>query len=187
MKSSALGNRGTLRPRKQKPSAAIRRRGQAGADRVRLPHTATKIAGRPIVVNDLLTIVGRCIMRYPISGRTMSRVAREIVTVLPDPVAGEVNIVLSGYRISLTADETASLARGLLNCLGQLRWGEKPAGHSMPSLPEAPSPASSKDDGAKPAMSPVAAESDSVQQRTRSLIQASIRDKGLSLREERRS
>ncbi len=117
----------------------------------------------------------------------MSRVAREIVTVLPDPVAGEVNIVLSGYRISLTADETASLARGLLNCLGQLRWGEKRAGHSMTSLPEAPSRPSAKDDGARPAVSPVAAESDSVQQRTRALIQASIRDKGLSLREERRS
>jgi hypothetical protein len=123
----------------------------------------------------------------------MSRVAREIVTVLPDPVAGEVNIVLSGYRISLTADETAVLARGLLNCLGQLRWGEKraadAAGHptTTTSLPEAPPRASAKDDGAKPALSPVAVESDSVQQRTRSLIQASIRDKGLSLREERRS
>lgn len=126
----------------------------------------------------------------------MSRVAREIVTVLPDPVAGEVNIVLSGYRISLSADETAVLARGLLNCLGQLRWGEKraagaagPATTSMSttSLPEAPLRASAKDDGARPAVSPVAVESDAVQQRTRSLIQASIRDKGLSLREERRS
>jgi len=121
----------------------------------------------------------------------MSRVAREIVSVLPDPVAGEVNIVLSGYRISLSADETAALARGLLNCLGQLRWGERraagAAGHSATSLPEAPSRASAKDDEAKPAVSPVAAQSDSVQQRNRALIQASIKDKGLSLREERRS
>jgi hypothetical protein len=123
----------------------------------------------------------------------MSRVAREIVSVLPDPLAGEVNIVVSGYRISLTADETAVLARGLLNCLAQLRWGEKrAAGHanaslSTTSLPEAPSRASAKDDGPKPAVSPVAVESDAVQQRTRALIEASIRDKGLSLREERRS
>lgn len=130
-------------------------------------------------------------MYYPISGRRMSRVAREIVSVLPDPVAGEVNIVLSGYRISLSADETAALARGLLNCLGQLRWGERraagAAGHSATSLPEAPPRASAKDDEAKPAVSPVAAQSDSVQQRNRALIQASIKDKGLSLREERRS
>jgi hypothetical protein len=125
----------------------------------------------------------------------MSRVAREIVSVLPDPVAGEVNIVLSGYRISLTADETALLARGLLNCLGQLRWGEKhaaTAGHSSTSLsaaslPEASPRASARDDGPRLAVSPVAAESDAVQQRTRALIEASIRDKGLSLREERRS
>lgn len=121
----------------------------------------------------------------------MSRVAREIVTVLPDPAAGEVNIVLSGYRISLTADETALLARGLLNCLGQLRWGEKRAagdpGQSTTSLPETLPRASAKDAAAAPTLSPVAAESEAAQQRTRTLIQASIRDKGLSLREERRS
>ena len=129
----------------------------------------------------------------------MSRVAREIVSVLPDPVAGEVNVVVSGYRISLTADETAVLARGLLNCLSQLRWGEKRAagttGHhhhptttlSATGLPEAPPRASASQDAAKPAMSAVAVEPDAVQQRHRTLIQASIRDKGLSLREERRS
>jgi hypothetical protein len=128
----------------------------------------------------------------------MSRVAREIVSVLPDPVAGEVNVVVSGYRISLTADETAVLARGLLNCLNQLRWGEKRAAgaidHHHPTttlsatgLPEAAPRASAGDDAAKPALSPVAVEPDAVQQRHRTLIQASIRDKGLSLREERRS
>jgi hypothetical protein len=106
-------------------------------------------------------------------------------------VAGEVNIVLSGYRISLTADEAAQLARGVLNCLGRLRWGEQraagPAAASpLPaSLPEAPPRAATKDD-ARPAVSPVPG-SDAVQQRTRALIQASIKDKGLSLREERRS
>jgi hypothetical protein len=143
-------------------------------------------------VNDLLTIAGGCIGSYPISGRTMSRVAREIVSVLPDPVAGEVNIVVSGYRISLTADEAASLARGVLNCLGQLRWGEKrAAGIAMASPPAAGSPeaprAAAADGGPRPAASPAAVEPDAVQQRHRTLIQASIRDKGLSLREERRS
>ena len=119
----------------------------------------------------------------------MSRVAREVVSVLPDPVAGEVNIVVSGYRISLTADEAALLARGVLNCLGQLRWGEKrSAGQAIAGPPttrpdEAPRAAY---EGVKPAVPP-AAEPDAVQQRHRTLIQASIRDKGLSLREERRS
>jgi len=118
----------------------------------------------------------------------MSRVAREIVSVLSDPVAGEVNVVVSGYRISLTADEAALLARGLLNCLGQLRWGEKrAAGPSITSPAEAPPRASAAYEGAKPAASPAADESDAAQQRHRTLIQASIKDKGLSLREERRS
>ena len=105
----------------------------------------------------------------------MSRVAREVVSVLPDPVAGEVNVVVSGYRISLTADEAALLARGLLNSLGQLRWGEKrAAGPPLSNLSVAGPPEA-------------AAEPDAAQQRHRRLIQASIRDKGLSLREERRS
>jgi hypothetical protein len=122
----------------------------------------------------------------------MSRVAREIVSVLPDPVAGEVHVVVSGYRISLTADETAVLARGLLNSLAQLRWGEKRAagqaiaGPSITSADDAPR-ASAAYEGAKPAAPPAAAAPDAAQQRHRTLIQASIRDKGLSLREERRS
>jgi hypothetical protein len=107
----------------------------------------------------------------------MSRVAREIVSVLPDPVAGEVNVVVSGYRISLTADEAALLARGLLNSLGQLRWGEtRAAGQPAANPPVTGSPEA-----------PAAIEPEPAQQRHRTLIQASIRDKGLSLREERRS
>src|SRR5690348_18307771 len=113
----------------------------------------------------------------------MSRVAREVVSVLPDPVAGEVHVVVSGYRISLTADEAALVARGLLNSLGQLRWGEKrAAGQAIAGPPatrtdEAPHAAY---EGAKPAVPPPAAELDAAQQRHRTLIQASIRDKGLS-------
>jgi hypothetical protein len=121
----------------------------------------------------------------------MSRVAREVVSVLPDPVAGEVNVVVSGYRISLTADEAALLARGLLNSLGQLRWGEKRAGGQAIAGP----PLSRSDEaspraayeGAKPGVPPAPPEADAAQQRHRTLIQASIKDKGLSLREERRS
>ena len=120
----------------------------------------------------------------------MSRVAREVVSVLPDPVAGEVHVVVSGYRISLTADEAALLARGLLNSLAQLRWGEKRAsGQALAGPP----PVSRTDDapraayeGAKP-FAPPPADPDAAQQRHRTLIEASIRDKGLSLREERRS
>ena len=120
----------------------------------------------------------------------MSRVAREIVSVLPDPVAGEVNIVVSGYRISLTADEAALLARGLLNSLGQLRWGEKRVtGQAIAGPPpgRTDEPPRAAYEGAKPAMPPPPVEPDAAQQRHRTLIQASIRDKGLSLREERRS
>lgn len=117
----------------------------------------------------------------------MSRVAREVVSVLPDPVAGEVNVVVSGYRISLTADEAALLARGVLNCLGQLRLGENRATSQSTSFPETPPGPLAKNNGAKPVVSPVAVEPDAAQQRHRALIQASIRDKGLSLREERRS
>ena len=121
----------------------------------------------------------------------MSRVAREVVSILPDPVAGEVNIVVSGYRISLTADEAAVLARGLLNCLGNLRWGERRAmegtGHSKPSLPEALPRIAASDEAAAHSESAAPPAADAGQQRTRALIQASIREKGLSLREERRS
>ena len=120
----------------------------------------------------------------------MSRVAREIVSVLPDPVAGEVNIVVSGYRISLTADEAALLARGVLNCLGQLRWGEKrAAGQAIAGPPAAHGDETARAayEGAKPGVPPAAGEAEAAQQRRRTLIQASIKDKALSLREERRS
>src|SRR5690348_18349774 len=101
----------------------------------------------------------------------MSRVAREVVSVLPDPVAGEVNVVVSGYRISLTADEAALLARGLLNSLGQLRWGEKRAAGAIAAPPitrtnETPRAAY---EGAKPTVPPAAAEPDAAQQRHRTL------------------
>lgn len=97
------------------------------------------------------------------------KVTREIVTVLSDPAAGEVNVVLSGFRITLTADEAFLLANGLARCLAQRR---------EPATAETSGPAESED---------AAVESEPAQQRTRALIQASIRDKGLSLRDEQRT
>jgi hypothetical protein len=107
-------------------------------------------------------------------------------------MVGEVHIVVQGYRITLTAEETSLLARGLLNCLEQLRWAQRrdaeaeTGGHGA-SAPEARPRVTGEDDALRPFVSPPAAESDATQQRMRALIQATIRDKGLSLGEERRS
>ncbi len=94
------------------------------------------------------------------------RVTQEAVTVLANPVAGEINIILGGLRITLSADESALLAGGLVNGLEQLR-------------------AMAKAEAAMPETWGVgrADEAEAMQQRTRALIQATIRDKGLSLRD----
>jgi hypothetical protein len=112
-------------------------------------------------------------------------------------MAGEVNVVLSGHRITLSVDESAILARGLLNCVEQLRWARDREARATSEIssnngrataaPETPSGVAGKTDGTKPPMPPMATESEAIQQRTRALIKASIRDKGLSLREESRS
>jgi hypothetical protein len=127
----------------------------------------------------------------------VSRVTREIVTVLPDPVVGEVHVVVQGYRITLTAEETSLLARGLLNCLEQLRWAQRRDAEAETAITETSGRAAGspdtrpgltgENDAAMPIASPSGAASDVTQQRMRALIQATIRDKGLSLREERRS
>jgi hypothetical protein len=114
------------------------------------------------------------------------KVTQETVTVLPNAALGEVNIILAGLRITLTADESSLLARGLASSLEQLQgmqkqeaaaaetWG---VGRSTPDAPDLRSGSAGKD---------AAAESEAMQQRTRALIQASMRDKKLSLREEQR-
>jgi hypothetical protein len=94
------------------------------------------------------------------------QVTQELVTVLADPVAGELNIVLGGYRLALSAEEAASLAEGLAAGLERLRQAAV-----QPSEPwqvqRAPG------------------EAEAMQSRTRALIQATMREKGLTLREER--
>jgi hypothetical protein len=114
------------------------------------------------------------------------KITQETMTVLPNGALGEVNIIFAGHRVTLTADEASLLAIGLANSLEQLHglqkhdataaeaWG---VGRSAPAAPE-PRPAAAVKDAA--------ADSDGIQHRTRALIQASMRDKGLSLREEQR-
>lgn len=113
------------------------------------------------------------------------KVTQELVTVWAEPETDEVNFVVAGLRITLTAEETALLASGLARSLERLRGArardadEADAG----TRPAEPAVIVRRDDGA--ALPP--AEAEAMQLRTRALIQASIRDKGLSLREETRS
>jgi hypothetical protein len=97
------------------------------------------------------------------------KITQELVSVLADPAAGEVHIVLGGYRITLTSQETSHLAGALAGGLEQLRGAPKRAPSTPPDDPIEVSRV---------------ADADAMQQRTRALIQHSIRDKGLSLREE---
>lgn len=114
------------------------------------------------------------------------KIIQEILTVLPNAEQGEVNIILAGHRITLTTDESSMLASQLANSLTQLQrtqkheattaetWGP---GRSAGSMPDLRSVFAGKD--GPPA-------SEEVQQRTRALIQAAMKDKGLSLQEEPR-
>ena len=96
------------------------------------------------------------------------KVTRELVSVLTDPAAAEVHVVLAGWHLTLTAEETSQLANGLVASLERLRSGEKADPIARDAFSVAPAPHSSEE----------------MQQRTRALIQATIREKGLSLREE---
>ena len=97
------------------------------------------------------------------------QIYQEIVTVLPDPAAGEVNIVMAGLRIALTAEETSLLADRLVTSLGLIR-------------------AAANSEVTKPYVSPLVAstttEPELKQLRARAVIQAGIRDKGLSVRDD---
>ena len=104
-------------------------------------------------------------------------VAQELVSVLADPSTGEVHVVLAGWRISLNADEAALVTQGLLAGLDRL----KAAARAEPAAPGAPWAVGRAGDPPS-----AAADSEAMQVRTRALIQASIREKGLSLREEPR-
>jgi hypothetical protein len=104
------------------------------------------------------------------------KVIQESLTVLANAASGEVNIILGGFRVTLTAAEALLLANGLANCLEQLQGMEKQGtaaeGWSVGRSGEQRAGAAAKD-----------AEAEAVQQRARALIQASMRDKGFSLLE----
>jgi hypothetical protein len=108
------------------------------------------------------------------------KVTQELVTVWAEPDSNEINVVLAGLRLTLTAEETTILASGLARSLERLRT---PSGDSAPRTGDAAGVVVRKDDLAAGSQG----EADAMQLRTRALIQASIRDKGLSLREEPRS
>jgi hypothetical protein len=103
------------------------------------------------------------------------QITQELVTVLADAQAGEITIVLAGYRIVLSTEEATQLARGLASGFERLVGpaASEPATATEPAV------------GADPwrlDRAPSAAEG--MQQRTRALIQATMREKGLALREE---
>ena len=115
------------------------------------------------------------------------KVTQEVVTVWADPLVGEVNFVLSGFRITLSADEATHLANALAEGVDRLQRVPRPAATPapVPASPPADPPSELATDGAA-AASLASAETEAIQYRTRALIQASIREKGLALREEER-
>jgi 2-methylaconitate cis-trans-isomerase PrpF len=117
------------------------------------------------------------------------KVTQEIVTVWAEPDVETINIVLAGMRITLDSDEAVALASALAKSLERLRAqparGAGEASVFERAAAKAPEPQTvivRKDEPA----SPTAAEVEAMQLRTRALVQASIRDKGLSLREDTR-
>lgn len=112
------------------------------------------------------------------------KVTEETVTVLPDPALDEINIVLAGLCITLSADEALLLAHALAGGLERLQGMPEDAAAAETwlagPLPFAPDP------GRHAIGKQAVAEPETTRQRTRALIRASIRDKGLSLRAEQR-
>jgi hypothetical protein len=100
------------------------------------------------------------------------RVTQEVVTILADPQAGEINIVLAGFRIALSIEEGAALAQGLAPALERL-VGASPAAEPW-SVRRTASPETAADP----------ADAEAIQARARALIRATMRAKGLSLGEE---
>jgi hypothetical protein len=123
------------------------------------------------------------------------RVAQEMLTVFVDSDTREVGIVLAGLRITLTPDETASLTKTLLSSLERLtskcadccdekevtNVGGMVAGvlHEDPSLASLYGPPISEP--------PITDQTAEQHDERRALIKAKIRDKGLSIGDERRS
>jgi len=113
------------------------------------------------------------------------KITQEAVTVLPNVAEGEVNIILPGIRVTLTASESLLLAEGLANSLEQLQARQKREAAAAETWDVGRSPTADPDQHARAPGKEAATPSDMLV-RTRALIQASMRDKGLSLREEPR-
>jgi hypothetical protein len=115
-------------------------------------------------------------------------ITREVVTVFANPAANQVHIVLSGYRLVLTTEEAQSLGRALSRLEqrpaadgAEATAGEPTLATALATITDHPAANSS---GPRHLVRPSPAEAEAVQQRARALIQGTIREKGLSLREE---
>ena len=113
-------------------------------------------------------------------------ITREVVTVFANPTTNQVHIILSGYRLVLTTEEAQSLGRALTRLertSGEAAesTGEPPLANALATITEHPAANLS---GPRHLVRPSPAEAEAVQQRARALIQGTIREKGLSLREE---
>ena len=108
------------------------------------------------------------------------RVTQELVSVLPDPMAGEIHVVLAGHKISLSSEEGSLLARAISAALERLAAAAEPGGGWTVRRAPVPMPAASPAPSPEPAET--RAEADAMQQRTRALVQAMMREKGLALR-----
>ena len=113
-------------------------------------------------------------------------ITREVVTVFANPAANQVHIILSGYRLVLTTEEAQSLGRALNrldrpNADAAEATGEASLATALATITDHPAANAS---GPRHLVRPSPAEAEAVQQRARALIQGTIREKGLSLREE---
>ena len=112
--------------------------------------------------------------------RKRMRLKHEAVTVFPNAPRGEINIVLAGLRITLTIDESLLLAAGLADSLEQLQGTDQREVAAAETWDVGRTPPVERELSSS---SGKEAATDSVLMRTRALIQASMREKGLSLRE----
>jgi hypothetical protein len=113
-------------------------------------------------------------------------ITREVVTVFANPAANQVHIVLSGYRLVLTTEEAQTLARALSRLdrptsEAAEATGEPSLATALATITDHPAANAA---GPRHLVRPSPAEAEAVQQRARALIQGTIREKGLSLREE---
>jgi hypothetical protein len=138
------------------------------------------------MVNGFLTFGANSEDDLTITGGCPMEITREVVTVFANPTTNQVHIILSGYRLVLTTEEAQSLGRALTRL--ERTSGEAAEATGEPSLANALAtitehPAANLS-GPRHLVRPSPAEAEAVQQRARALIQGTIREKGLSLREE---